>query len=41
MPWFNVDDGFAFHRKAVRAGNAAIGLWTRAGSWWMRPVRWD
>lgn len=33
MPWFNVDDGFAFHRKAVRAGNAAIGLWTRAGSW--------
>jgi hypothetical protein len=33
MPWFNVDDGFAFHRKAVRAGNSAIGLWTRAGSW--------
>lgn len=33
MPWFNVDDGFAFHRKAVKAGNAAIGLWTRAGSW--------
>lgn len=33
MPWFNVDDGFAFHRKAVRAGNAALGLWTRAGSW--------
>lgn len=33
MPWFNVDDKFAFHRKAVQAGNAAIGLWTRAGSW--------
>lgn len=33
MPWFNVDDGFAFHRKAVKAGNAALGLWTRAGSW--------
>lgn len=33
MPWFNVDDGFAFHHKAVKAGNAAIGLWTRAGSW--------
>jgi 5-methylcytosine-specific restriction endonuclease McrA len=32
MPWFNVDDGFAFHRKAVKAGNSAIGLWTRAGS---------
>lgn len=33
MPWFNVDDGFAFHHKAIRAGNTAIGLWTRAGSW--------
>ncbi len=33
MPWFNVDDGFAFHRKTVRAGNAATGLWVRAGSW--------
>lgn len=33
MPWFNVDDGFAFHRKTVRAGNAAVGLWVRAGSW--------
>lgn len=33
MPWFNVDDGFAFHRKTVRAGNAALGLWTRAGAW--------
>jgi hypothetical protein len=32
MVWFNVDDGFAFHRKALRAGNAAIGLWTRAGA---------
>ncbi|HEU5475675.1 MAG TPA: hypothetical protein VFV67_33970 [Actinophytocola sp.] len=33
MPFFPVDDGFAFHRKAIKAGNAAIGLWTRAGSW--------
>lgn len=33
MPWFPVDDGFAFHRKTVKAGNAAIGLWVRAGSW--------
>lgn len=33
MPFFPVDDGFAFHRKTVRAGNAAVGLWTRAGSW--------
>lgn len=33
MPWFNVDDGFAFHQKSIRAGNAAIGLWVRSGSW--------
>lgn len=33
MPWFRVDDGFAFHRKAIKAGNAALGLWVRAGSW--------
>jgi hypothetical protein len=38
VPWFNVDDGFAFHRKAVLAGNAAIGLWTRAGSWCSREL---
>lgn len=33
MVWFKVDDGMAFHAKVVEAGNAAIGLWTRAGSW--------
>ena len=33
MPWFKVDDGFAFHRKAIKAGNAALGLWVRSGSW--------
>jgi hypothetical protein len=33
VPWFKVDDGFAFHRKAIKAGNAALGLWVRAGSW--------
>lgn len=33
MPWFNVDDGFADHPKTIRVGNAAVGLWTRAGSW--------
>lgn len=33
MVWFKVDDNFAFHRKAVAAGNAAVGLWARAGSW--------
>jgi hypothetical protein len=33
MVWFKVDDVFAFHRKAVAAGNAALGLWVRAGAW--------
>lgn len=33
MPWFKVDDNLAFHQKAVAAGNAAMGLWVRAGSW--------
>ena len=33
MPWFKVDDGLAFHAKTVAAGNAAMGLWVRAGSW--------
>ena len=33
MPWFKVDDNLAFHRKTVAAGNAAMGLWVRAGSW--------
>src|SRR4051812_8941676 len=32
MVWFNVDDGLAFHRKTLRAGNAAMGLWVRAGA---------
>ena len=33
MPWYMVCDTFAFDEKAVAVGNAAIGLWTRAGSW--------
>lgn len=33
MPWFKVDDNFAFHAKAVAAGNPAVGLWSRAGAW--------
>jgi hypothetical protein len=36
MPWFRVDDNLAFHPKAVEAGNAALGLWVRAGSWSMQ-----
>ena len=33
MVWFKVDDNLAFHPKVLRAGNAAMGLWVRAGSW--------
>ena len=33
MPWFKVDDTLAFHAKVVAAGNEAMGLWVRAGSW--------
>lgn len=35
MPWFRVDDNLAMHRKALTAGNAALGMWVRAGSWSM------
>lgn len=33
MPWFNVDDQMHSHPKVLTAGNAAIGLWTRLGSY--------
>jgi len=33
MAWFKVDDALAFNMKAVAAGNTALGLWVRAGSW--------
>lgn len=33
MTWFKIDDGFHCHPKAVAAGNAAIGLWTRLGAY--------
>lgn len=33
MPWFKVDDQLAFNPKVLEAGNAAMGLWVRAGSW--------
>jgi len=36
MPWFNVDDGFHCHPKVLAAGNAAMGLWTRCGSYCAR-----
>lgn len=38
MPWFRVDDAFAMSPKAVAAGNAAVGLWVRAGSWSMQQL---
>lgn len=33
MSWFKVDDHLAMHPKVVCAGNRAMGLWVRAGSW--------
>lgn len=33
MPWFKVDDHLATHAKVVQAGNTAMGLWVRCGSW--------
>jgi len=33
VTWFKVDDGLCFHPKAIAAGNSALGLWVRAGSW--------
>lgn len=38
MPFFPVDDQFAFQQKALLAGNAAIGVWTRAGAECMRTA---
>lgn len=35
MPHFRVDDAFHSHPKAQRAGDDAIGLWVRAGSYCM------
>lgn len=33
MAWFKVDDHLAHNMKAIAAGNTALGLWVRAGSW--------
>ena len=38
MPWFKIDDTLAFHAKVMAAGNAAVGLWTRAGAWSMQQL---
>jgi len=33
MAWFRIEDSFHSHPKVKRAGNAAIGLWVRCGTW--------
>lgn len=33
MSWFKVDDKLHEHRKAHKAGKAAMGVWVLAGSW--------
>jgi hypothetical protein len=33
MPWFVVDDSAHSHPKLIKAGNAAVGLWMRCGSY--------
>lgn len=33
MTWFKVDDTLAMHPKILAAGNAAVGLWVRLGSY--------
>lgn len=38
MAWFKVDDAFALSPKVIAAGNAATGLWVRAGSWCMQQL---
>lgn len=38
MVWFRVDDALAFHEKSMIAGNEAMGLWVRAGSYCAQQV---
>lgn len=38
MPWFKVDDSLSMHPKVLAAGNGAMGLWVRAGSWSMQML---
>jgi len=33
MSWFKIDDGFHCHPKVLEAGNEAVGLYARCGSW--------
>lgn len=36
MGSFKVNDSFVDHPKALAAGNAAVGVWVRAGAWSIR-----
>jgi hypothetical protein len=38
MTWFRVDDSLDFHPKVEEAGNAAMGLWVRAGAYCSRML---
>jgi len=38
VTWFKVDDGFYSHPKMFDAPDAAVALWTRAGSWSARNL---
>ncbi len=38
MAWFSVEDNLCLHPKVMAAGNAAMGLWVRAGSWSMQNM---
>jgi hypothetical protein len=33
MPWFRLEDNFHQHPKVARAGNTAVGLWVRCGTY--------
>lgn len=33
MPWFRLDDDFHSHPKVRDAGNCAVGLWVRCGTY--------
>jgi hypothetical protein len=33
MTWFRLEDSFANHPKVLKAGNAAVGLWVRCGTY--------
>ena len=33
MPWFRMDDKFHSHPKVIAAGNEAVGLFTRCGTY--------